>query len=340
MEARETDFQYVQPQEVVDAQVDGIAGGILDQLENKDPDHSGVAVPREATEEESTPRVEPEEEEETEEAEEAGEEPEKYSIKWQGQEQEVTQDQLFDLAQKGFDYTQKTQALAQERDNLAPYQGLANRIKSDPQLASRIAELLSGKAPQQEPVRPQFEDPIEQLKWETKQETLAEVRQEMQRNLTPLHRQQALNQVKAQVQADPDYTKVHGVIMGQVMALPGASELMAELQKGQNANLRTVRNSLAKNTYLQLDQDPQSYLEAFQHYKKQMAPGSLTIPKPVKKETRAPILESGGMEPAEGIRSKGKAERLSKQKAAALRSGDPLAIADWLQDSGAIDHLY
>ena len=320
MEARETDFQYVQPQEVVDAQVDGIAGGILDQLENKDPDHSGVAVPREATEEESTPREEPEEEtEEAEEAEEPGEEPEKYSIKWQGQEQEVTQEQLLDLAQKGFDYTQKTQALAQERDNLAPYQGLANRIKSDPQLASQIAELLSGKTPQQEPEKPRFDDPIEQLKWETKQETLAEVRQEMQRNLTPLHRQQALNQVKAQVQSDPDYREIHQKIIEMVQSQPPA---------------------LQKTMYLQLDQDPRSYLEVFQHYKKQMAPGSITLPKPVKKETRAPILESGGMEPAEGIRSKGKAERLSKQKAAALRSGDPLAIADWLQDSGAIDHLY
>jgi len=320
MEARETDFQYVQPQEVVDAQVDGIAGGILDQLENKDPDHSGVAVPREATEEEVTPREEPEEEtEEAEEAEEPGEEPEKYSIKWQGQEQEVTQEQLLDLAQKGFDYTQKTQALAQERDNLAPYQGLANRIKSDPQLASQIAELLSGKTPQQEPEKPRFDDPIEQLKWETKQETLAEVRQEMQRNLTPLHRQQALNQVKAQVQSDPDYREIHQKIIEMVQSQPPA---------------------LQKTMYLQLDQDPRSYLEVFQHYKKQMAPGSITLPKPVKKETRAPILESGGMEPAEGIRSKGKAERLSKQKAAALRSGDPLAIADWLQDSGAIDHLY
>ena len=320
MEARETDFQYVQPQEVVDAQVDGIAGGILDQLENKDPDHSGVAVPREATEEEVTPREEPEEEtEEAEEAEEPGEEPEKYSIKWQGQEQEVTQEQLLDLAQKGFDYTQKTQALAQERDNLAPYQGLANRIKSDPQLASQIAELLSGKTPQQEPEKPRFDDPIEQLKWETKQETLAEVRQEMQRNLTPLHRQQALNQVKAQVQSDPDYQEIHQKIIEMVQSQPPA---------------------LQKTMYLQLDQDPRSYLEVFQHYKKQMAPGSITLPKPVKKETRAPILESGGMEPAEGIRSKGKAERLSKQKAAALRSGDPLAIADWLQDSGAIDHLY
>uniref|UniRef100_A0A6M3XW20 Uncharacterized protein n=2 Tax=viral metagenome TaxID=1070528 RepID=A0A6M3XW20_9ZZZZ len=343
MQATETDFEFVQPQEIVDGQLDGIAGGIMDLMEDPDPNSSGAAVSKPATE------VETEKEETEEETPEkpAGEEPDTYTIKWQGQDKEVTQEELMNLAQQGFDYTQKTQALAQERDQLAGVQGLATLLRSDPVKAAQIAAIISGQTPQKEPEKPQFDDPIEQLKWETKQEVLADFRKEMQQNIGPLHRQSALSQIKAQIQTDPDYQEVHGAIMGQVMALPGADELAVAFREARrmgqlSPDLSNVRNSLAKNVYLQLDQDPATYMEMFQHFKTKKATAlePVTTAKVVKKETKAPFLDTGGVASVEGVVGKERTQRLTKQKASALRSGDPLAIADWLQDSGAINHLY
>ena len=320
MEATQTDVEYPQPDGQEDGTMDGIADGIMDMLDNPDPNSAGVVEVKPAETSADDGKTTSTGGETT--AESEGEEPEKYIIKWQGQDKEVTQEELLDLAQKGFDYTQKTQVLATERDQLAPYRGLANLIKSDPVKAAQIAAILSGQAPQvQQPEKKTFDDPIEQLKWETKQEALADLRKEMAASLAPLHRQQALNQVKAQVQADPDYKEVHAKIIEMVQAQPPA---------------------LQKTMYLQLDQDPAAYLDAFQHFKTQKAqkPGTKETPKPVRKETHAPILESGGVEAPAGIESKAKAERISKMKAKALRSGDPQAIADWLGASGALDHLY
>ena len=317
----ETDFENPQDNAIVEGQVDGLAGGIMDLLEDTSPDHSEKATSREATEEEKAPvKEEPEEEIPDEAA--TTDEPEKYTIKWQGQEKEVTQEELVNLAQQGFDYTQKTQALSQERDQLAPFMGLAKQIQSDPIKAAQIAAILSGTPPQQQPQKKQFDDPIEQLKWETKQEALAEIRAEMQQQMVPMQRMQVLNQVKAEAQRDPDYAEVHQKIVDMIASQPPA---------------------LQKTLYLQLDQDPTSYMEAFQHFKKQKVTETktdTTATKIVKKEVKAPILDAGGVASGEQTSSSEKAKRISKQKAAALRSGDPMAIGDWLKDSGALDHIY
>lgn len=310
MQATETDFPYVQPPEIVDGQVDGIAGGIMDLLENQNPDHSGEAISREAKEEEKAPK-EPEPEKEPEPA----EEPQKYTIKWQGQEKEVSQEELINFAQQGFDYTQKTQALSQERDQLAPLQGLATLLKSDPVKAAQIAAIISGQTPQQPK---KFDDPIEQLKYETKQEALAEIRQEMAQSFAPLQRQQALNEVRMQVQSDPDYKEVHAQIIEMVKSQPPA---------------------IQRTMYQQLDQDPQAYMETFQQFKSKLTAPAKPAPAVVKRETKAPILATGGVASSDSIVSKEKTQKLSKQKAAALRSGDPIAIGDWLLESGAIDHI-
>jgi hypothetical protein len=318
MQATETDIEYPQSTDQVDGQVDGIAGGIMDLLDDPNPNASGIVKAKPAEPEavvaDTTTDVKTTTEDET-------DEPDKYTIRWQGQDKEVTQAELLDLAQKGFDYTQKTQALAQERDNLAPMQGLATLLKSDPIKAAQIAAILSGQAPQAQPVKQTFDDPIEQLKHEMKNEALTELRREMQQNLAPMQRQQVLNQVKMQVQSDPDFQEIHAQIIEMVKAQPP---------------------SIQKTLYLQLDQDPSAYLETFQHLKdkRSQKPEPKEPPKPVKKESRAPILEAGGVEAPSGIESKAKTERISKLKVKALREGNPTAIADWLKASGAIDHLY
>jgi len=312
----ESDFEAPQSSDLVDSQVDGLAGGIMDLLDDPDPDSSGTAVVKPEPE----PVVEEVTEPEVPEAKPEEPETDKYVIKWQGEDKEVTRAELLDLAQKGFDYTQKTQKLAQERDELSPYVGLVQKIKSDPELANLIATKLSGQQAPQAQAKPTFDDPVEQLKWETKQEVMAEVRKEMQQNITPLARQSALDRVRMTVQADPDYQVVQKAIIDMVKSQPP---------------------SVQKTLFLQLDQDPQAYLETFNHYKNSMAKKTEIIkPSPVKKETHAPVLESGGVSPPDGIQAKEKAARLSKQKAKALRNGDNLELADWLVNSGAIDHLY
>jgi hypothetical protein len=314
----ESDVENPQSTDLVDEQLDGIAGGIMDLLDDTDPDSSGVAEVKPPD-----PAAETEEGETEEEAEPEAkpDEPEKYTIKWQGQEKEVTQAELLDLAQKGFDYTKKTQTLAEERDQLAPFMGLAKKIQSDPVLASTISAYLSGQPTQEQQAQkpPQFDDPIEQLKWETRQEVMAEVRKELQQAITPIARQSALDRVKMQVQADPDYREVHQAIVDMVKAQPQA---------------------IQKALYFQLDQNPQAYMEPFNQIKQTMAKKPESKPTPVKKETHAPILEAGGVSPPDGIAAKEKAARLSKQKAKALRSGDNFELANWLQESGALEHLY
>jgi hypothetical protein len=307
MEANETDFNDLQPNSQEDGSVDGIADGIMDMIDNTNPNSSGIVEAKQtevATEKVTEPEVE---------------EPEKYTIKWQGQEKEVSQDELLDLAQKGFDYTKKTQDLALERDNLAPYVGLANRIKADPLLANQIAALVSGQTIAPKPEVRQFDDPIEQLKWEIKQETLAETKREIAQAAQPIQKLQVLNAVKSEIQRDPDYTEIHQQIIDMVKSQPPA---------------------IQRTLYLQLDQDPQAYMETFQQFKKNRASKVTETPKPVKTESHAPILESGGVTAPEGVESKAKVERISKMKAKALRSGDPTSVADWLKASGAIDHLY
>ena len=82
-----------------------------------------VEEPTEETEEaEAKPEEEAEEEPETEEAEaeETTEEPQsrKLKLKYKGEEREFDESEVIELAQKGFDYTKKTQDLSRERESI------------------------------------------------------------------------------------------------------------------------------------------------------------------------------------------------------------------------------
>jgi hypothetical protein len=277
-----------------------------------------------------TVEAEPEEPVKEPEAEEPEAKPEpKKKIKVAGQEIEVTEEELIAKAQQGEDYTRKMQALAEKERSYAPYDALITQLRTDPNLSQHIARYWQPQ-PQAEPARPQFDDPIEQLKWETKQEALAEFRKEMQQVVVPLQqtqmahaRQQGLNQVKAQVQADPDYTVVHNAIIEMVKALPAA---------------------IQKNAYLQLDQDPASYLEAFQAQKIKLAESKKSAPIKQEKTTetkrteRAPILESSNSAPTEeGIKTQ--RAKIDKAKARALREGSVEALQNLLETGGFLDNL-
>ena len=283
----------------------GLAG--LKNLLQTDPEQK-----EEVVEEEQVEETKPTEEEVK------PEEKPKRKLKVDGQEIEVTEDELISLAQQGKDYTKKTQQLAEERNLLSPYAGLIKQLQSDPNLSQHIANYWQKS---QEVQTPEFTDPIEQLKWEIKQEVIKETQAHIEKEVTPLHRQQALNEVKAKVQSDPDYAVVHQTIIDMVANQPPA---------------------LQRNMYLQLDQDPASYLEAFDHFKKQINTKTETtkpiIPAPMKKTERAPILEGSNPALSEDV-LKGQRAKLDKVKAKVLREGSVDALQDFLVTGGFLDHL-
>lgn len=281
--------------------------------------------------------------------------PEKKKIKVDGQEIELTEEELIARAQQGEDYTRKMQRLSEERNALAPYQALLKQLQTDPDLSRHIAGYWQQKQQTQVPEKPKFADPIDELKWEMKQEALAEMRQELNQTLqgvvSPMQRQQVLNQVRSEVQRDPDFEAVRQSMLAQIAELPGAKALFDELGKGQLADLRNIPPSLAKNVYLQLDQDPNAYLSAFGMHKERVAAKKAatanpnnnptetsSVPDPKKRTERAPILESPNSAPTdESVRAQ--AQKVSKAKAAALRSGSVEALQGFLEAGGFLDHL-
>jgi hypothetical protein len=288
---------------------EGVVNEAMPEEENpEEPDE-----PAKETREEKPPKETPKE-------------PPKRKLKVDGQEIEVSEDELVTLAQQGRDYTRKTQQLAEERNALAPYQALIKQLNENPALNQHIAKFWQQPQEPQTPKPQEFDDPIDQLRWEIKQEIMAETRKEIQQTAAPLQRMTVLNQVKAQVQADPDYKEIHQAIIDQVKSLPPA---------------------IQKNAYLQLDQDPQSYMEAFAHFKGLKAQNKTTPETPtekqetlktVKRTEKAPILESSNSAPSEDT-VKLQRVKIDKAKARALREGSTDALQSFLEVGGFLDHL-
>ena len=233
----------------------------------------------------------------------------KRKIKWQGQEVEVDPEKEVELLQKGYDYTQKMQALAAERELITPHIGVIKAMQQDPTLRQKIAEHFTG-TPKVE--TPQFDDPIEQLKWETRQQTLKDVEEKfikpMQMQQTQMTHQQVLANTRAQVQADPLFAEVHKAILDEVNSLPP---------------------SVQKTVYLQLDQDPKAYLETYQLKRQQLSAKKQTpMPEPTKREDHAPILESAKSAPSESELKKHNETLKSLNRRA--RSGDLRALGELL----------
>lgn len=295
-------------------------------------DYSGdPRIPeQEEEEEEDKPEEEAAEQEET--PPEAPQ-PAKRQLKVNGQVIEVDDEQVTALAQMGTDYQQKMADWREKDSALAPYEALIKQLQTDPGLSQHLATYFR-QGPQQ-PAKPQFDDPIDQLKYDIRQELMQEfeARQAklVQENIIPLHKQAALNQVKQSVMQDPDYQAVHGAILTYVQGLPP---------------------SLQKTTYAQLDQDPKAYIEMFTHYKQQLAANRTKAPTTtttteeepaaklepaVRRTEKAPLL--GSPNPAPPEVSAQKRAKVDKMKAAALRSGNVETLANWLDEGGFLDHL-
>jgi len=69
---------------------------------------------------------------------------ETYKVTIDGKEQELDRSKLIELAQKGGDYTKKTQDLATQRANLKPMEDIFQLVKENPELASELDEVIKG----------------------------------------------------------------------------------------------------------------------------------------------------------------------------------------------------
>jgi len=159
---------------------------------------------------------------------------ETYKIKVQGEEMELTRDQLIELAQKGEDYTRKTQALSEREKRLTGYEGLVNLVNRDPNFRQYLQTYDPQAAAQPVPPHPvpveepkvddtPPEDPVERVKWEAARDTMKQVQpiiDNLRQELDTVKK--SVTQVTPQVrrQVDPLGEVTHKAMLGYLESLP------------------------------------------------------------------------------------------------------------------------
>lgn len=196
------------------AYVDGL---LRDEGEVDEEPKEQEAAPEEEAEAADTSDEEPAEEAEPE-AEEAPEaeaesQPRKLKLKYRGEEKELEETEVIELAQKGFDYTQKTQELSRERESLNQKleETLTPKMKElDEKLAMAEVVLYQTLAPEMQNTdwaKLAEEDPAEwarrKAKVESVQMNLQRVQAERQR-LTQEAQQKQQAALKKQIKESRD----------------------------------------------------------------------------------------------------------------------------------------
>lgn len=136
------------------------------------------AKPEEEATEESAEEAEPEVKEE-----EAQPEPRRLKLKYKGEEKELLEPEVIELAQKGYDYTQKSQALAKEREEIsvkvkaeteAARKAYEQQLETQRQLVLKLAdqEALTANLAQIA-----MEDPAKALQLQLRRQQIAETYQ-------------------------------------------------------------------------------------------------------------------------------------------------------------------
>lgn len=266
----------------------------------------------------------------------------KLKIKVQGQELEVPETELVTLAQMGLDYTQKTQRLAERERSLAPMEGVVKQIQADPNLRKMILDYWNGQqVVQQAPIKPVVDpakanDPVEILK----AEILAQIRNE----LVPEMQQHTAQTVQRAVNAGVQPVQQE-VAIAQTMQKVMSDPLYLQVQQSLGNMVRSLPPEIGQKVFAELDGNPEVYMKTYLQHRQQVAAkmqgaGQQPIDpaQPVRQVTHAPLLEaSGGAPPPAG--QEGRKKRSEKAKAALLKTGDVTALSDWLQSSGALDHI-
>ncbi len=213
----------------------------------------------------------------------------KHKFTADGQEIEVEESKLYELAAGGLNYTRKMQELAAERDKISAYQALTKRLETDPQFANSVIELLQPQQPQQAqqqtpPAHP--EDPVQRIAWEAaqqaRQQLMTELAPVLQR-IQPLEHQVTVQRVIGDLQRDPLFDSVRQAIPAYIQSYPPSmQEVVAQ----------------------RLNADPQALVEAYGHIRgvlerqgQGQANQAQSTPTTVKSSTprpQAPQLEAPG----------------------------------------------
>jgi hypothetical protein len=263
----------------------------------------------------------------------------KVKIKHDGQEIEVPETDLIKLAQMGFDYTQKTQRLSERERSLAPFEGIISQIQQDPKLAKVLFDYwqggqLPGQVTPAAPAPIKSDDPVEVLTQQVIERVTAQLAGQLpaqiQQHTAPLSHELNIQRLQQSVMTDPLYAQVQKSLGDMVRALPP---------------------SIGQKVFQDLDQNPKVYLEAYQAHREKIVkslpptppvppvvPGQGNPNPIVQTRTTAPLLETpGGAAPPAPTEERKK--KTAKAKAEALRSGEVGALANWLAESGALDHF-
>lgn len=238
-----------------------------------------------------------------------------HKIKVRGEEREVPLSELKKLAEAGGDYTRQMQALAEQRRQVESLAALGEALRNDPGLRDHLSAYQ--RQGQQQAAQPPA-DPIERIKWEAEQTALAKVQEHFGPMLQQMQHQQRIHTTLAQVRQDPLMQDVYGEIHGWLGAMP---------------------EEFRQETYQRLDTDPDFFVRTYTHFRDgvkgkkggegggntpapaQVQPDAPATPQPVKRETKAPLLEAPGAEqPEQGVK-----KRFSELKSRAY-NGDTAAL--------------
>lgn len=270
-----------------------------------------------------------------------------------------SQEVLLDLA-KGQEkaFQKRQEQVASKQRELEVWGEFHKRLSSDPQYWNHVFHKYDPQTAGQEQQPPQQgkptkeeppEDPIEAVEWravqKAKQEFNDTLRQRDQRHALG-EQQRIMQQAQQQMQEDPDREAVFNRMGEYIETLPG-DVVFHTLPNGQQVlDEKKSWGPRARETMLML-QNPLEMAQMFFYTKRQLGEGQGQPQQeekpsrqagPVRRETKAPLLEDGGQSvPTRG----GAANRQKKisQLHKRITSGDAAEsdFGDYLEEIGIID---
>lgn len=329
------------PEQTADEQFDGLMAAAADRMSGAQPAPPPAAETAQDAEEEQAQQQPEEKPEEKPAPQEEG--PRLLRIKVNGEEIELPEDKLVALAQQGADYTRKTQALSERSKQLEAWEAVIGRIQGDPQLQTRFKALFDESQTPVQAQGPQASeppaDPIERLKWEIRQEVMAEVEGKIKplaERPAQLEQAMTLQSFKSELQRDPLY--------------PQALKLVQQYVANQPAFAREALHQ-------RLDRDPQAFLEVYgparahamaQASKDKEAQAEPTtaptkpavVQRTVKPREAAPTLETAGGAPAAGVESVRRSQDLKTlTKRVRSNQADGQDLVAYLNLTGALKRM-
>ena len=288
-------------------------------------------IPEAAPVEEPAP--EPELETEAAPVEETPPETKMFKVKVDGEEMEVTEEELRKGYQTARHLTQKGQKLAEEEKALAAHQGILKHWEN-PEFVKHAMGFFDKPATQ--PEQPP-EDPFERIKWDARQEALQGVQPTLDKQAQEI----------AQIRKDTDAGTLHS----QLAARDG-QDYQVVVNNLESFIQSKFPPTAAASMIKQANDDRQTFIEVYdmaladlRHYMEQN-PAEETpednpkpqVPQIKRTPVKPPVLETPAADTSEAERLASKKET-AKLKAKALRDGDPDAMGQWFEKIGLIDHL-